>query len=214
MDDLPPKTLGRPPRQQRGQVRIDAVLVAAEALIVEQGLSALTIPALAERLGFSRMSIYHFFPTPQAIINKLGQQSWAAMQGRLLTEILAHPLQQWREQLALVVQVVAEYFDRHPVARAVVLGGTLTDEGYQAHAATVRQLGELTAQFLEARGLRLPRKPIDVTSLAVELGVTTFRVSVQLHGRVTAEFQQEAFNIVAGYLESHIVRAGQEPREP
>ncbi|HSW12451.1 MAG TPA: TetR/AcrR family transcriptional regulator [Solimonas sp.] len=210
MDDLPPNALGRRPKQQRGQARIDAVLATAETLIAAQGLSALTIPALAEQLGFSRMSIYHFFPTPQAIINKLGQRHWAQMQKCVVAEVLARPQQQWREQLAIVVQVLAGYFDRYPTARAVVLDGTLTDEGYQAHATTVRKLGDLTAQFLEANGVRLPRKPIDVTSLAVELGVTTFRVSVQLHGCVTAEFQEEAFNVVAGYLGPHIARASHE----
>ena len=52
----------RAPQQHRGQRRFEQLLDAAEALIIEQGLEALTTNAVAERAESSVGSLYHFFP--------------------------------------------------------------------------------------------------------------------------------------------------------
>ncbi len=75
----PDGTLGpggakREPRQERGQRRVDEILDATEALILEIGAAACSIQELANRSGASVGSIYHFFPTKEAIFDALRER--------------------------------------------------------------------------------------------------------------------------------------------
>lgn len=67
---LDPLAVARQPTQQRAKERFDRILLEAEALLIEQGLSGFSIPVRAERLGYTRGSVHAYFPTPYAILNK------------------------------------------------------------------------------------------------------------------------------------------------
>lgn len=55
-------------RERQRQARGEAILEAAFALIVEQGYDALTMEALAARVGISRQTLYHHFASREDII--------------------------------------------------------------------------------------------------------------------------------------------------
>src|SRR4051812_843544 len=63
LDEIP-----RAPQQDRGQRRVDSILDAAEEVFAEQGVDAATTNAIAERAGASVGSLYHFFPSKDAIL--------------------------------------------------------------------------------------------------------------------------------------------------
>ena len=54
-------------RERQRQARVDAILEAAFALIVEQGYDALTMEAVAARVGISRQTLYHHFTSREDI---------------------------------------------------------------------------------------------------------------------------------------------------
>ena len=64
----------------------DAVLDAAEELLVERGRAQLTVRALAERSGTSNGSIYHAFDSLETVV----ATAWQAM--RLAASVSAWPL--------------------------------------------------------------------------------------------------------------------------
>jgi AcrR family transcriptional regulator len=64
----------RAPVQKRGQLRVEAILDAAEAVIGEVGVEAATTNAIAERAGSSVGSLYHFFPNKSAILHALAER--------------------------------------------------------------------------------------------------------------------------------------------
>ncbi|HSW11867.1 MAG TPA: TetR/AcrR family transcriptional regulator [Solimonas sp.] len=197
----------RPPLQQRGQARTEAVLAAARDLLAQEGLSGFSIPALAERLGFSRMSIYHFFPSQGAIIGELARRALDELERRVVSHALEHPEVRWKGQIAGLLGAVVEYFDEDPVAQLLILGGGLTAEGYTEQSRTVLRLGNLTNRLFESGGLSLPRKPIDTPVLLIDLGITCMRMSVQLHGRVTPDYQREVVETMARYIEPYLKSA-------
>lgn len=105
----------REPRQERGQRRVDEILDAGEALILEVGVAACSIQELARRSGASVGSIYHFFPTKEAIFDALRERfaagarelvndmltkptDWAALDLRTFIERLTAPFIVWLEQ--------------------------------------------------------------------------------------------------------------------
>lgn len=64
----------RAPQQDRGQRRVDEILDAAEQVAVEVGWDAATTQAIAERAGASMGSLFHFFPTRDAILSALARR--------------------------------------------------------------------------------------------------------------------------------------------
>ncbi len=77
----------RAPVQKRGQLRVEAILDAAEAVFGEMGVEAGTTNAIAERAGASVGSLYHFFPNKAAILTALTARYAESMQNLLLKEL-------------------------------------------------------------------------------------------------------------------------------
>jgi len=87
----------RVPSQSRGHKRVDAILDAAEQLIIEVGVEAATVNAIAERAGASIGSLYHFFPNREAIHQALAlridHQSHDRLFSTITPETLDEPLE-------------------------------------------------------------------------------------------------------------------------
>lgn len=77
----------RAPVQKRGQLRVESILDAAEAVFGEMGVEAGTTNAIAERAGASVGSLYHFFPNKTAILEALTTRYAESMQNLLLKQL-------------------------------------------------------------------------------------------------------------------------------
>ena len=112
----------RAPRQERGRRRVDEILDAAEGLVLEVGPAATSIQEIARRAGASVGSIYHFFPTKDAIFDAL-RARFDAEAGQMLLEMRASvevaaglPL---RALVKRLVEPVAELLERRPAIFAL-----------------------------------------------------------------------------------------------
>jgi AcrR family transcriptional regulator len=72
----------RAPQHERGRRRVDAILDAASALLVEGGLAALSVDAVAKRSQTSKSSMYHFFPDRDAIVRALAERHVTTIETR------------------------------------------------------------------------------------------------------------------------------------
>ncbi len=193
-------SLARVPQQSRGRERFEKILAAAEALLRQRGPSGLSIPELAERLGYTRTSIYHFFPTPYAVLNELTRRSLLELEQEIQRRALEVVVLDWRAGVERIVTVAAAFLNERPVARMLILGGSATDESYKALEFTVQRLGRVAERLLQGVDIRLPEGGPDVATLAVELGTSSFRLSNFLHGEITADYQREAILAMSSYL--------------
>jgi AcrR family transcriptional regulator len=194
------KAVPRQPFQQRAKDRFEHVIEEAQVLLLEQGIAGFSIPALAERLGYVRGTIYNLFPTPNALLNELVQRYLGELETALVAEggrLIDRP---WQETLRGISVIAANFYNSRPVARMLLLGAPVSDESYRAFELTIQHLGGLANQLLVQRGLELPPAPPDIAMLAVELGTTCFRVSVLMHGEITAAYQEEARRVMVAYL--------------
>lgn len=197
---LDPLAVARQPRQQRARARFDQVVQCAEVLLADEGLAGFSIPAVAERLGYTRASIYKFFPTPYAVLNELARRHLDALESRLRRLAPAVVTEPWPEALRGMTLEAAAFYNAHAVARLLILGGPVSDDSYRAQELTMQRLGGIARDLLLVRGIRLPTSKPDAAMLLVDLGTTCFRVSQFLHGRITPEYQEEAVYAMQAYL--------------
>ncbi len=196
-----PAFVARKPQQQRAKDRIDVVLAAAEALLLESGLSGFSIPTLAERLEFPRATIYKFFPTPYAVLNEVAERQLTELEEHLAgyAERLAEA-KDWQETVTRMVYAASDFYVRHPVAQIVLLTGPISDASFRALEYTIARLGALTRTLFAQRGIHIPDGSPDVAALAVEFGTASFRMSYFLHGRMTPEYTQASADVMLAFL--------------
>lgn len=117
----PKITLRARPQQKRGELRVDLILDAVEKILIEEGISGLTLTAVASRSGSAVGSMYRFFSNREQIIE--------AVVARLRTSLENDWAEQMRSKpdgldVTAFVQWYAANFrllvEQHPVFPAVV----------------------------------------------------------------------------------------------
>ena len=101
-------------RGPRPRLDVDAVVAAAIALADERGLAAVTMRALAERLGVSAMTLYGYVPGKDELIDlmldalyaEMPRGPWPAGGG-------------WRERARAVAEANRALFGTHPWAASI-----------------------------------------------------------------------------------------------
>ncbi len=196
----PLDSVARQPQQQRARDRFEKVLEAAEDLLLEKGMSGFSIPELATRLDMTRASIYKFFPTPYAVLNELTRRYLDKLERELIAAAPRIMTEPWAEAIDTLVTAGVNFYNNHRVACILILGGSTTDESYQALQMTIDRLGRYGRELLVARGIQLPEPPPDVAVMAAEIVTTTYRLSYYLHGEITEAYRAEAAYAMQAYL--------------
>lgn len=193
----------RKPAQARGRERFEAILTEADALLASRGTEAFSIPELASRLGCTRTSIYHFFPTPYAILNELTQRYLQRLEAEVAELAIGTTGQPWRDVIEQVAARVSAFYNRNPVAGMLVLGAVASSESHQALQLSVAHLGYHVDALMRETGVVLPGSEPNATALTVELGTACLRLSYYLHGQVTPSYEHECAQAMIRQLERY-----------
>jgi AcrR family transcriptional regulator len=210
---LDPLAVARQPTQQRARERFDRILEESESLLLEVGLSGFSIPILAERLDYTRGSVYAYFPTHYAILNELVRRYAAQLEAMFLKR--GEDLLQlaWRESVGAVVDQAVHFHNSKPVARLLILGGAVTDDSYRAQETMIKRLGDFARAVWKQKGLVLPDRQPDVTTLAVDIATACFRRSYFEHGSITPAYREAAITAMIAFLEPWIELAKAKQRQ-
>jgi len=99
------------PRRRKGPARsvsVEQVVDAALDLADESGLTAVTMRAVAERVGVSAMSVYTYVPGKPELLDLMVDARYARM------ERVPWTREPWRERLAAVAEANRALLTRHP----------------------------------------------------------------------------------------------------
>lgn len=204
---LDPLAIARRPTQKRAQERFDRILEEAERVLIERGLSGFSIPVIAERLGFTRGSVYAYFPTPYAVLNELVQRHLRELEKVFFSDAEELRKLGWRDGIARVVDHAVAYHNAHPAARLLLLGGAVTDDSYRAQELTNKRLGKLGRMAWPTARLA-PDAPPDIGTLSADIGTACFRRSFFEHGEITTEYRDAAIAAMTGFLEHYARERG------
>lgn len=106
---------GSEPTRRRGQLTRDRILAAALELVDRDGLDALTMRRLAEKLAVDPMSIYNHVPSKEALLDGLAETLWAELE-------LPVKEAAWRETMTALARALRRLAQEHPQAYGLVLG--------------------------------------------------------------------------------------------
>ena len=195
----------RLPQQPRGQKRVEQILDAAEALIAELGMEAVTTNAIAERAGSSMGSLYHFFPSGKdAVIEALGRrymEHMRALNARALDVGLARiPL---RDVFRGIVMGMADFIAATPAFPAV------HDTMIRVHCLPHGKLAEYEeaildniSRYIQARLPRLPaERLVTITKVSFQTVSGSVDLSMRLEGAERQAVLEEIQDVMVNYME-------------
>jgi len=213
-EPLDPLSVARQPTQQRARARFDRILEESERLLLEAGLSGFSIPVIAERLGYTRGSVYAYFPTYYAILNELVHRYLVDLEAMFVKRADALLLMHWKQSVEAVVNMAVKFHNSNPVARLLILGGPVSDDSYRTQEMTIKRLGNLGRAALLKNGVKLPKGPPDITTLAAEIGTACFRRSFFDHGEIVPPYRDAAARAMIAFLADYLEKPAVVPKRP
>ncbi|MDF1504221.1 TetR/AcrR family transcriptional regulator [Roseisolibacter sp. H3M3-2] len=200
----------RAPRQERGRRRVDEILDAAEGLVAEVGPAAASIQEIARRAGASVGSIYHFFPTKDALFEGV-RARFEEEVGGIAATMLATADEWARLDLATFVDrslaPFIELTERRPAI--FLLSVNAAGQRVPKDAAVDAAMREAT---LATFARRYPDVPAAELSLRVDVtrGLGDGLVALMLHADAGGRRRllEELRRAIHGYLASYEEGAG------
>ncbi|MEU7059669.1 helix-turn-helix domain-containing protein [Streptomyces sp. NPDC046197] len=176
-------------------MRRAALLDAARSLLAEGGTEALTFPALAERTGLARSSVYEYFPSRAAVVEELCRVDfpvWAAEVSAAM-ERAQGPQAKIEAYVRVQLALVGDRRHRAVVAiSASELDAAAREKIRAAHGGLVAMIVEALADMGHARprlAAVLLQGVVDAAVRRIELGaaedpaeVTDAAVAMALRG--------------------------------
>ncbi|MCJ8169411.1 TetR/AcrR family transcriptional regulator [Atopomonas sediminilitoris] len=191
------------PRKPRAssQARIQHILSAARSLLSEHGLTQLSMYTVAERADIPPSSVYHFFPNVAALCQGLTEEVHAAFRACLEAPIDLPAHATWRELARVIEQRMLTVYRQDPAACQLILASHAQADITAADRQHDEQLGQRLYQLFNQR-FQLPAldNPVDLFTLALELGDRVYARSVQLHGHITPYYAEEGMRVFEAYL--------------
>ncbi|MEU4248054.1 TetR/AcrR family transcriptional regulator [Amycolatopsis sp. NPDC026612] len=145
--------LRRVPRQARARQKLARVLAAADRLLAEEGVEALTTTRVAAEAGVSVGALYQYLPDRDAITEALGEVYLARLED-LLTSFAERAAEEtWADPVGLLVDAFAGLYQAEPGFRALWFGRGLTDGTREADRAHKRVMATGVHRILLAQRL-------------------------------------------------------------
>lgn len=160
----------RRPVQARSRETVERILDAADLLIEEGGVDAVTTRVIAERADVAAPSLYRFFADREQILDALLEMHLERLRVFVADAEAGRAPSSLSEFVELSLNTYAAYFQEHPNAAKLWLDGRVSP----AVRAEVQRYNHNTAQRLHdmavAAGLAAPQAELAPFVMAVELG--------------------------------------------
>jgi AcrR family transcriptional regulator len=141
-----PARIRREPRQARSRARVAQILAAADAIVTQEGVEALTVRRIAERAGVPVGSLYQFFPDKGSVVDTMARAYIAELDAAIEAMVDTAGTGDWSDPVGRMVEVFAGFYRAHPGFVALRAGRHITPE--------LAQLDEANSEAIAA-GIRL-----------------------------------------------------------
>jgi AcrR family transcriptional regulator len=148
-----PASLRRTPQQARSRARLARVLKAAERVLVDEGVEALTTTRIAAEAKVSVGSLYQYLPDRGAIIEALAAGYFAKLEAAMDGFVEAAAAQRWVDPVGVLIDSYAEIYRTEHGFRALWFGSGLTEQTRCADREHKRRMADGIRRVLLALDL-------------------------------------------------------------
>lgn len=134
--------LRRTPRQARSKARLALVLRAAEHILVEEGVEALTTTRVAAEARISVGSLYQYLPDRGALIDALAAGYFARLEGVMDELAGAAAVERWEDPVGVLIDAYAGIYRTEHGFRALWFGSGLTERTRAADREHKRRMAD------------------------------------------------------------------------
>ncbi|KUN80805.1 TetR family transcriptional regulator [Streptomyces griseoruber] len=134
--------LRRTPRQARSKARLALVLRAAERILVEEGVEALTTTRVAAEAKVSVGSLYQYLPDRGAIIDALAAGYFARLEAVMDDLARAAAVERWEDPVGVLIDAYAGIYRTEHGFRALWFGSGLTERTRAADREHKRRMAD------------------------------------------------------------------------
>ncbi|MEI5671765.1 MULTISPECIES: TetR/AcrR family transcriptional regulator [unclassified Nocardioides] len=205
LPSVEPAPRRRVPTQARSRRRVEGVLDAAAAVVLEHGVAALTTREIARVAGMPVASLYQYFADKEEVLLALVERDMAEMDEQVLADLAALP-EEDRTIAGIVGATMAAFvkvYDRRPAFVEVYLRGrtnaAVAQFGRDHNARVARTLREYAAGL----GLVRPSLTDPLAELAVEVGDRVFQLAYERRSGGDRVLVAEGVAMVTAYLERY-----------
>jgi AcrR family transcriptional regulator len=202
---VPRRATPRKPLQQRGRARYEAILDVLESLLAETDWDQIGYYQIVERAGMPAATIYHFFPSRDALVAALADRYFEHFRREAQRFTVDCDFPRWQDFVAAGHRATVEYYNSHSAAMKLILGSQPFMEIHRSDSTTNRIV---TDQTLEAfrRMYELPyiQDPHRKFLIGVAIGDAVWRTSLDEHDYITPVYEEEATRAVIAYFRTFL----------
>ncbi|MCX4878942.1 MULTISPECIES: TetR/AcrR family transcriptional regulator [unclassified Streptomyces] len=142
--------LRRTPQQARSRARLARVLEAAERVLIDDGVQALTTTRVASEAKVSVGSLYQYLPDRDAIIDALAAGYFAKLEAAMERFAEAAAEQRWDDPVGVLLDEYAAIYRTEHGFRALWFGSGLTERTRSADREHKRRMSDGLRRILLA----------------------------------------------------------------
>lgn len=195
----------RQPMRERGQVRFQRLLEAAEDLVSKHDPDDVGLYQIAERAGIAPASVYHFFPTKNAALLALAEKHQGEIRALVNAPLPAARLVSWQDLLIIRQERAVSYYNAHLAAAKIFLGIHPSWEVHQADKAYNRSASATLFgyydHFFEMPYVQDPQTKFEVV---YSIADAIWSISFERLGAITPQYCEEAISACVAYCRTFL----------
>ena len=204
----------RVPQQERSRRLVDGLLDAAERIVVERGVEALTTRDIAEGADAPVASLYQYFSDKEDVLLALALRDMAEMDNQVANDLGELEVLSISSVVRTTMMAFVSVYRRRPAFVEIYLRGRNNQAVHQfGRDHNLRVAEELRAFAIDA-GLAADNLSVKIAHLAVEIGDRVFQLAYAEDIDGDAELVEEGIALVTAYLERYATPAGIEGVRP
>jgi len=195
----------RVPAQARSRRRVEAILDAAAAVVLEHGVEAVSTREIARVAGVPVASLYQYFADKEEVLLALVERDMAEMDEQVLADLADLPERDHTVAgvVGTTMAAFVKVYDRRPAFVEVYLRGrsnaAIAQFGREHNARVARTLRAYAVDL----GVLRPDLTDAMAELAVEVGDRVFQLAYEKRRGGDRALVAEGLAMVTAYLERY-----------
>ncbi|WP_426567825.1 TetR/AcrR family transcriptional regulator [Streptomyces canus] len=204
--------LRRTPRQARSRARLALVLRAAERVLVDEGVQALTTTRVAAEAKVSVGSLYQYLPDRDAIIDALAAGYFTRLEAVMDDLVRAAAAERWEDPVGVLVDAFAGIYRTEHGFRALWFGSGLTERARAADREHKHRMADGVRRVLLALGAAADDEALARSCHAAVLAADALaQEAFRRDAEGDADLLDEAKVMLRGYLAAVVARSPSRP---